>query len=129
MVCFARRDFDAARNLPAPGLLSTSNGKIFAWIWFLPMRQAGGAVVRGSVRHMRPAGRVMPNKVKEVLRKLKRAGFEERRQSGSHQVKMGYGAWFGLMPGASKDLPSSSSPALESRLQADREAWQLAQTG
>lgn len=28
----------------------------------------------------------MPYKVKEVLRKLKRAGFEERRQSGSHLV-------------------------------------------
>ena len=26
----------------------------------------------------------MPHKAKEVLRKLKRAGFEERRQSGSH---------------------------------------------
>jgi predicted RNA binding protein YcfA (HicA-like mRNA interferase family) len=28
----------------------------------------------------------MPHKAKEVLRKLKRAGFEERRQSGSHLV-------------------------------------------
>ena len=28
----------------------------------------------------------MPYKAKEVLRKLKRAGFEERRQSGSHLV-------------------------------------------
>lgn len=28
----------------------------------------------------------MPYKVKEVLRKQKRAGFEERRQSGSHLV-------------------------------------------
>ncbi len=28
----------------------------------------------------------MPHKAKEVLRKLKRAGFEERRQSGSHMV-------------------------------------------
>ena len=28
----------------------------------------------------------MPHKAKEVLRKLRRAGFEERRQSGSHLV-------------------------------------------
>jgi predicted RNA binding protein YcfA (HicA-like mRNA interferase family) len=28
----------------------------------------------------------MPHKAKEVLRELKRAGFEERRQSGSHLV-------------------------------------------
>jgi predicted RNA binding protein YcfA (HicA-like mRNA interferase family) len=28
----------------------------------------------------------MPHKAKEVLLKLKRAGFEERRQSGSHLV-------------------------------------------
>ncbi len=28
----------------------------------------------------------MPHKAKEVLRKLKRPGFEERRQSGSHLV-------------------------------------------
>jgi predicted RNA binding protein YcfA (HicA-like mRNA interferase family) len=28
----------------------------------------------------------MPNKAQEVLRKLKRAGFAERRQSGSHLV-------------------------------------------
>jgi predicted RNA binding protein YcfA (HicA-like mRNA interferase family) len=28
----------------------------------------------------------MPHKAKEVLRKLERAGFEERRQSGSHLV-------------------------------------------
>lgn len=28
----------------------------------------------------------MPHNAKEVLRKLKRAGFEERRQSGSHLV-------------------------------------------
>ena len=28
----------------------------------------------------------MPHKTKEVLRKLRRAGFEERRQSGSHLV-------------------------------------------
>ena len=28
----------------------------------------------------------MAHKAKEVLRKLKRAGFEERRQSGSHLV-------------------------------------------
>ena len=28
----------------------------------------------------------MPHKAKEVLRKLKRAGFEESRQSGSHLV-------------------------------------------
>lgn len=28
----------------------------------------------------------MPHKAKEVLRKLKPAGFEERRQSGSHLV-------------------------------------------
>ena len=28
----------------------------------------------------------MPHKTREVLRKLKRAGFEERRQSGSHLV-------------------------------------------
>ncbi|KAB2638754.1 MAG: addiction module toxin, HicA family [Verrucomicrobia bacterium] len=28
----------------------------------------------------------MPHKAKEVLRKLQRAGFEERRQSGSHLV-------------------------------------------
>ena len=28
----------------------------------------------------------MPHKAKEVLQKLKRAGFEERRQSGSHLV-------------------------------------------
>ena len=28
----------------------------------------------------------MPHKAQEVLRKLKRAGFEERRQSGSHLV-------------------------------------------
>ncbi|MFN0127733.1 MAG: type II toxin-antitoxin system HicA family toxin [Verrucomicrobiales bacterium] len=28
----------------------------------------------------------MPHKAKEVLRRLKRAGFEERRQSGSHLV-------------------------------------------
>jgi len=28
----------------------------------------------------------MPHKAKEVLRKLKRAGFGERRQSGSHLV-------------------------------------------
>jgi predicted RNA binding protein YcfA (HicA-like mRNA interferase family) len=28
----------------------------------------------------------MPYKANEVLRKLKRAGFEERRQSGSHLV-------------------------------------------
>jgi len=28
----------------------------------------------------------MPHMAKEVLRKLKRAGFEERRQSGSHLV-------------------------------------------
>lgn len=28
----------------------------------------------------------MPHKAKEVLRKLKCAGFEERRQSGSHLV-------------------------------------------
>jgi len=28
----------------------------------------------------------MPHKTNEVLRKLRRAGFEERRQSGSHLV-------------------------------------------
>jgi predicted RNA binding protein YcfA (HicA-like mRNA interferase family) len=50
----------------------------------------------------------MPHKAKEVLRALKRAGFEERRQSGSHLVLRHEDGRQTYLPMHTGDLPAGT---------------------
>ena len=50
----------------------------------------------------------MPHKSKEVLRKLKRAGFDERRQSGSHLVLRHPDRRQTYLPMHTGDIPSGT---------------------
>jgi len=50
----------------------------------------------------------MPYKAKEVLHKLRRAGFEERRQSGSHLVLRHTDGRQTYLPVHTGDVPTST---------------------
>jgi predicted RNA binding protein YcfA (HicA-like mRNA interferase family) len=50
----------------------------------------------------------MPHKAKEILRKLKRAGFEERRQSGSHLVLRDKNGRQTYLPMHTGDVPTGT---------------------
>ena len=50
----------------------------------------------------------MPHKAKEVLRRLRRAGFEERRQSGSHLVLRHPDGRQTYLPMHTGDVPSGT---------------------
>ena len=54
----------------------------------------------------------MPHKAKEVLRKLKRAGFEERRQSGSHLVLRHEDGRQTYLPMHTGDVPAGTSRSI-----------------
>ncbi|MEX1049188.1 MAG: type II toxin-antitoxin system HicA family toxin [Akkermansiaceae bacterium] len=54
----------------------------------------------------------MPHKAKEVLRKLKRAGFEERRQSGSHLVLRHDNGRQTYLPMHTGDVPTGTFKAI-----------------
>ena len=54
----------------------------------------------------------MPHKAKEVLRKLKRAGFEERRQSGSHLVLRHEDGRQTYLPMHTGDVPTGTFKAI-----------------
>lgn len=54
----------------------------------------------------------MPQKAKEVLRKLKRAGFEERRQSGSHLVLRHEDGRQTYLPMHTGDVPTGTFRAI-----------------
>jgi predicted RNA binding protein YcfA (HicA-like mRNA interferase family) len=54
----------------------------------------------------------MPHKAKEVLRKLKRAGFEERRQSGSHLVLRHENGRQTYLPMHTGDVPTGTFKAI-----------------
>jgi predicted RNA binding protein YcfA (HicA-like mRNA interferase family) len=54
----------------------------------------------------------MPHKAKEVLRKLKRAGFEERRQSGSHLVMRHEDGRQTYLPMHTGDVPTGTFPSI-----------------
>jgi predicted RNA binding protein YcfA (HicA-like mRNA interferase family) len=50
----------------------------------------------------------VPYKAKEVLQKLKRAGFEERRQSGSHLVLRHEDGRQTYLPMHARDVPTGT---------------------
>ena len=54
----------------------------------------------------------MPHKAKKVLRKLKRAGFAERRQSGSHLVLRHEDGWQTYLPMHTGDVPTGTFKAI-----------------